>query len=266
MVIPLKTIQKVLENYFTTPLSLDRIAGICGISKTSVFNIVTAKKGEDPSFALMRYLVENLDKNGTDVVHYGQAIRISKLLDEHGIDQETGERIMEEFLVACSQEHWPVADAVDTLIRYKLVAKEYAMTPMGFCIERNQWIEVLKSLQERKNKVQEGLNKLIKVDKMVRDNFDYFASNPFQLSWLMAREAEQYKTKYEELLKDIQVSRNEKSIDSTELENLNKKLIRPVTQAQLLEKLEDIRQNPAKYWHIFEDDIWTPPTPELGVT
>jgi hypothetical protein len=249
MVVPLKTIQKVLENYFTTPLSLDRIAGICGISKTSVFNIVTAKKGEDPSFALMRHLVENLDKNGTDVVSYGRAIRISKLLDEHGIDQETGERIMEEFLVACYQEHWPVADAVDTLISYKLVAKEYAMTPMGFCIERNQWIEVLKSLQERKDEVQEGLNKLIKVDKMVRDNFDYFASNPVQLSWLRAREAQQYKTKYEELLKDIQVSRNEKSIDSTEFENLNKKLLRPVTQTQLLEKLEDIRQNPAKYWH-----------------
>ena len=107
MVIPLKTIQKVLENYFTTPLSMDRIAAICGISKTSVFNIVTAKKGEDPSFALMRYLVENLDKNGTDVVRYGQAIRISKLLDEHGIDHEAGERIIEEFLVACYQEHWP---------------------------------------------------------------------------------------------------------------------------------------------------------------
>jgi hypothetical protein len=266
MVIPLKTIQKVLENYFTTSLSLARIPGLCGISKTSVFNIVTAKKGEDPSFALMRHLVENLDKNGTDVVSYGRAIRISKLLDEHGIDQETGERIMEEFLVACYQEHWPVADAVDTLISYKLVAKEYAMTPMGFCIERNQWIEVLKSLQERKDEVQEGLNKLIKVDKMVRDNFDYFASNPVQLSWLRAREAQQYKTKYEELLKDIQVSRNEKSIDSTEFENLNKKLLRPVTQTQLLEKLEDIRQNPAKYWHIFEDDIWTPSNPELGVT
>ena len=110
------------------------------------------------------------------------------------------------------------------------------MTPMGFCIERNQWIEVLKSLQERKNKVQEGLNKLINMDKMVRDNFDYFASHPVQLSWLRASEAEQYKIKYEELLKDIQVIRNEKSIDSTELENLNKKLLRPVTQAQLLEK------------------------------
>ena len=159
---------------------------------------------------------------------------------------------------------WPVADAVGTLIRFKLVAKEYAMTPMGFCIESNQWMEVLKNLQERKNKVQEGLNELVNVDKMVRDNFDYFTSHPVQLSWLRASEAEQYKTKYEELLKDIQFIRNEKSIDSTELENLNKKLLRPVSQAQLLEKIEDIRQNPAKYRHIFENDIWPHPTPELG--
>ena len=95
----------------------------------------------------------------------------------------------------------PVADAVGTLIRFKLVAKEYAMTPMGFCIESNQWMEVLKNLQEHKNKVQEGLNELVNVDKMVRDNFDYFTSHPVQLSWLRASEAEQYKTKYEELLK-----------------------------------------------------------------
>ena len=67
------------------------------------------------------------------------------------------------------------------------------MTPMGFCIERNQWIEVLKSLQEHKNKVEEGLNKLINMDKMVRDNFDYFASNPLQLSWLRAGEAKHTK-------------------------------------------------------------------------
>ena len=81
---------------------------------------------------------------------------------------------------------WPVADAVGTLIHFKLVAKEYAMTPMGFCIESNQWMEVLKNLQERKNKVQEGLNELVNVDRMVRDNFDYFTSHPVQLSWLRA--------------------------------------------------------------------------------
>ena len=60
------------------------------------------------------------------------------------------------------------------------------MTPMGFCIESNQWMEVLKNLQERKNKVQEGLNELVNVNKMVRDNFDYFTLHPVQLSWLRA--------------------------------------------------------------------------------
>jgi hypothetical protein len=48
------------------------------------------------------------------------------------------------------------------------------------------------------------------------------------------------------LLKDNQLARNEKPIDSAELENLNKKLLRPVTEAQLLEKMEDTRQNPAE--------------------
>lgn len=100
MAIPSKTIQKILELYFTTPLSYARIAENCGIPKTSVFNVVNNKKGEDPSFELMRYLVENLDKRGIDVPTYGGSIRIYKLLHEHGIDQETG------VLVACFQEHW----------------------------------------------------------------------------------------------------------------------------------------------------------------
>ena len=63
----------------------------------------------------MRYLVVNLDKRGTDVLSYSDAIRISMLLNEHGIDLETGERIMEELLVACFQEHFPAAGCYNNL-------------------------------------------------------------------------------------------------------------------------------------------------------
>jgi len=60
------------------------------------------------------------------------------------------------------------------------------------------------------------------------------------------------------------VARNEKSINNAKLKNLNKKLFNPITVEQFLEKIEDIRQNPAKYWFLFDHDIWAPPIPELA--
>ena len=100
---------------------------------------------------------------------------------------------------------------------------------------------------------------------MVRENYEYFTSHPVQLSWIKVAEAESYKAKYEKLLKDNQLARNEKSIDSTKLKNLNEKLIRPVTEAKFLEILNDIRQNPVEYWYFFEEGIKAPLFPELGV-
>jgi hypothetical protein len=259
-VIPVKTIQKVLELYLTTSSSYARIAKSCGIPKTSVFNIVKNKRSEDPSFELIRYLVENLDKSGIDVPRYAGSIRISRLLDEHGIDLETGERIIEELLVTCFQEHWPAADAVATLKHFKLCAEEYGMTSWEYSMERFRDREVMKNYKEWIETEKKELKKL----KMVRENYDFFSTHQVQLGWIKAEEAKQYKAKYEKLLKDTQGARNEKSIDNAKLKNLNKKLLVPVTVAKFLEKIEDIRQNPAEYWYLFDGDIWAPPMPELA--
>lgn len=264
MAIPQKTREKIIECYFTNPWSLGRIARYYGVPKTTVFNLVTAKKGEDPSFALMRYLVVNLDKRGTDVVRYSDALRISMLLNEHGIDLETGERIMEELLVACFQEHFPAAAAITTL--KQLSNNEYGMRPMAFAIERSHEMQEFNILRERKKEEKISLAEFVKTNKMVRENYEYFASHPVQVTWIKMDEAESYKAKYEKLLKDNQLASNEKSIDSTKLKNLNRKLIRPVTEAKFLEILNDIRQNPAEYWYFFEEGITAPLFPELGVT
>jgi len=173
---------------------------------------------------------------------------------------ETGERIIEELLVACYQEHWPAADAVSTLKHFKLCAEEYGMTPFEYSEERFRDREVMKNYQERIETVKKELMKL----KMVRENYDFFSKNEVLLSWIKAGEAKQYKAKYEKLLKDTQGARNEKSINNAKLKNLNKKLFNPITVEQFLEKIEDIRQNPAKYWFLFDHDIWAPPIPELA--
>lgn len=263
MTIPQKTREKIIECYFTKPWSLGQIARYYGVPKTTVFNLITAKKGEDPSFALMRYLVVNLDKRGTDVVHHSDAIRISMLLKEHGIDLETGERIMEEILVACFQKHFPAAAAITTL--KQLSNNEYGMTPMDFAIERNREIHEFNIVRERKKEEKISLAEFVNTNRMVRENYEYFASHPVQVTWLKMDEAESYKAKYEKLLKDNQLAGNEKPIDSTKLRNLNKKLIRPITEAKFLEILDDIRQNPAEYWYFFEEEMTAPLFTELGV-
>jgi len=185
------------------------------------------------------------------------------LLSEHGIDLETGERIMEELLVACFQEHFP-AEAAITILK-RLSNNEYGMRPMAFAIERSNEIQELYILRERKKEEKISLAEFVKANKIVRENYEYFTSHPVQLSWIKVAEAESYKAKYEKLLKDNQLARNEKSIDSTKLKNLNEKLIRPVTEAKFLEILNDIRQNPVEYWYFFEERITAPLFPELGV-
>ena len=64
-----------------------------GVVKSSVSNIVHSKMADDPSFELMRYLVLNLKKDGTDVSEYAAGIRIQHLLQEYGVELETGESI-----------------------------------------------------------------------------------------------------------------------------------------------------------------------------
>ena len=158
----------------------------------------------------------------------------------------------------------PSCGAITILKR--LSNNEYGMRPMAFAIERSNEIQEFNILRERKKEEKISLAEFVKTNRMVRENYEYFASHTVQVTWIKMDEAESYKAKYEKLLKDNQLARNEKPIDSTKLKNLNEKLIRPVTEAKFLEILNDIRQNPAEYWYFFEEEMTSPLFPELGVT
>ena len=45
-----------------------------------------------------------------------------------------------------------------------------------------------------------------------------------------------------------------------QLDELNKNLVSPITEEQVLEKIDDIRHNLARYWHLFEEELWDPPS------
>ena len=65
-----------------------------GVSKTAVSTIIHEAKLQDPNYALMRALVVNLAKNGSDVFQYGSCIRILNLIHEYQLEANEAEEII----------------------------------------------------------------------------------------------------------------------------------------------------------------------------
>ena len=65
------------------PLSLGNIGRMVGVSKTAVSTIINQAREQDPNYALMRALVVNLAKKGSDVFQYASCIRILNLIQEY---------------------------------------------------------------------------------------------------------------------------------------------------------------------------------------
>lgn len=249
--------RRVVEYFFTTPHSMGWIAQKCGISKSSVFNIVNAKMAEDPDFTLMRYLVVNLEKTGIDVPKYGSAIRIHHLLEEYGIDAETGESIMEKILTMCYREHWDPSVAIAALKRFEEGAREWGMTPREYEADQIKSWDLMRSYHAQIDKEREKLNSYIKNNKLLGAYYGLLSAEGGPREILAAtHDAKIYKEKYYKLLNDTRQARMDKSIDKRELDKLNKRLGRnALGEQQVLEKLEDIRLEPAKYWYLFDEDM-----------
>ena len=63
-----------------------------GVSKTAVSSIVNEAKLQDPNYALMRALVVNLEKNGSDVFQYASCVRILNLIHEYQLGANDSRR------------------------------------------------------------------------------------------------------------------------------------------------------------------------------
>jgi hypothetical protein len=249
--------RRIVEYYFTTPNSMGWIAQKCGISKSSVFNIVNAKMAEDPDFTVMRYMVVNLGKNGIDVPKYASAIRIQNLLKEYGIDADTGESIMEKILTMCYREHWDPTVAIAALKRFEEGAREWGMTPREYETDQLKSWDLMRSYHAQIDKEREMLNSFINNNKSLGAYYGLLcaAGGPSEIL-AATHDAKIYKEKYYKLLNDTRQARMDKSIDKRQLDKLNKRLGRnAVGKQQILEKLEDIRLEPAKYWYLFDEDL-----------
>lgn len=82
------------------PLSLGKIGRMVGVSKTAVSSLICEAKKEDPNYALMRALVLNVAKDGSDVFQYASCIRILNLIQEYQLSLSDTEDLIRELLPA----------------------------------------------------------------------------------------------------------------------------------------------------------------------
>ncbi len=237
--------------YFTKPKSLGKIASEKGVAKASAFNFIDGKRTDDPDFIAMRFLVNVLHKNGISLVQYKHAIRIRMLLDEYGIEPEAGEAIIKKLLVAIYTEKWNPEDLISTLKQFKESAGVWSMISLEYATDQIRCKEMYNNYHVQLAQEKKDYAELVNKHKVVRDNMDILTK--FGGASRIFTDALKYKPKYLQLLKDTDNAQNGKPIDSTKLKKLNKLLTRTVTEEDILDKINDIKQNPEEYWHLFDN-------------
>ncbi len=216
----------------------------------------------------MRTLAVNLKKNGSDLSQYASIIRISSLLEEYGVDYATGEELLGKFLPTCYKLQWEPSVAVHALRQFLASAERYGHTPMEHAnffnkLQSSETKLYLRIIQARKK-----LRELIQKYAIVQDNLEFFLSEDGVMRWVTNNKMTTIESEWQirELKKDIHLSQQSKSIDPDELSRLNESLIVPVSEQEVVDKLDDIRRHPSMYPNLFDKPIPTGPASIAGAS
>jgi hypothetical protein len=97
------------------------------------------------------------------------------------------------------------------------------------------------------------LKKLIESNEIVKENLDLFLqpSAFTELDLDQWRKVSRYKGKYDNLKRDLQLNKQGKNLDPNEVRKLNDRLIIPISEEEILDKIEDIRMHASKYRRLF---------------
>lgn len=96
-------------------ISFSDIGKLVGISKTSVYNIIRSMDKKDPVFPLMRAIIENLHRDGTDARQYADMLRIFEILEEYEIEHDIAEEMIKSILLTCYHENWEPSETIKTM-------------------------------------------------------------------------------------------------------------------------------------------------------
>ena len=157
-----------------SPPSLGKIGKMVGVSKTTVSTIINEAKLQDPNYALMRALVVNLAKNGSDVFQYASCVRILNLIHEYKLGDNEAEEIIRHLLPALYAGNWTVANAIDGLRKFEDSAKEFGNTPWEHSAYFEKLRHQVKEVNSQIEKAKLELNSLISDNKIVKINLQIF--------------------------------------------------------------------------------------------
>ena len=222
------------------------------VSKTAVSTIIHEAKLQDPNYALMRALVVNLEKNGSDVFQYGSCIRILNLIHEYQLEANEAEEIIRNLLPALYKGNWTVANAIDALRKFEKSAEGFGNTPWEHSEYFAKLRDQLKEYNSRIEKARLELYSLLSENNIVKRNVQIFKESGGIRRALNGEESERikYKSRYLSQKKQIESGH---PIDPDELKKLNKYMINPLGEEDVLDKIEEIRLHPSRYSQLFQE-------------
>jgi len=243
--------------YYLQGKSFGLIRRLTGVSKSAVFNIATGIEKEDPDYPMMRALSVEFRKAGIDKHEYATSIHISSKFREYGIDQAVADELVEKILVALYQAQWPPSEALEAFKEFSESAKIFGKTPREHSLYFNKLFRKRNELEEQIRIRQKELHKTIYQNKVVTDNLEEFLEpeGVFKSSGRNLLEIMELKQENKDLKTDLDLHRQGKSIDPVQVDNLNNCLIIPISEKEVLDKLEDVRRHPAEYSTLFEKHL-----------
>jgi len=164
-------------------MSLGDIGEFVGISKTSVFNIINGMEKKDPDFPLMRALIVNLHKDGTDLKEYANILRIFSILNEYELNHAIVESMIKSILLTCFHENWEPSEAIKTL---KLISSSALRYGKSIPEHARYFLE----LQEKIKKGEKELSDLMLSNEIVRNNLEVFKTRDGVQNWIVDRKLE----------------------------------------------------------------------------
>ncbi len=239
--------------YYLSGKSFGRISRLTGVTRGSVYNIVHNIEKEDPDYPLFRAIALDLKKNGSDLQHYSSYLRISQLLAQHGIDYPTGEAILSSLLPASYQLRMEPSEAINKFRNFSNSAEQYGHSLEEHAEYFNKFQARVEQMHLELREEEKKLHDLIQKNPIVQDNLDVFLAEDGVLAWIENNKLTRVENNNEikDLKKDLALFQSGNSVGPHELNKLNDSLVIPVSEAEVVAKLEDIRRNPSMYSHLF---------------
>ena len=175
----------------------------------------------------------------------------SKFNPRYQLSLSDTEDLIRELLPALYKGDWTVTNAINGFQKFEKSALIFGQTPWEHWAYFGKLRSQLRRYTSQIEKAKLELNSILNQNKVVKRNLEIFKEEWGVNSQLDRnhRERIRYKAKYEALKKQIESGH---PINPGELEKLNKYMINPLGEHQVLDKIEDIRLRPSKYQQLFQ--------------